>query len=314
MPEIIESDITPEMKISFESSTNPIPFGGIWHEIYLKQNCQFILKFINDLLFHELLKNVNHFQLFLSLSKYKPVFHDEIVLKSSNLFLNVAGSKYYEPITLLYRKSFTGQIKEDNLHREYLLKYDDVKDKYSDIMNKWFLLNEDLKPAFDLLYGNIFNYSTSSVNKFLNMAQAVETFHAILKDYNLFSQQEWKERIKNITELLDENLKSWIKNELAFSNRPKLIDRLKKLFEDFPKDMFKKIIEDHEKFCINVKNTRNYYTHYPKKLSKKAYKGSDLYSLTEKLKIFFICCLLKEIGLNQDVIIKVLERYKHYNM
>jgi len=76
-----------------------------------------------------------------------------------------------------------------------------------------------------------------------------------------------------------------------------------------------KLFSDKDKFIKTIRDSRNYYTHYDSKLISKAIKGSELFYLTEKLKIILIALILKESGFHREQIEQLFDRneYRFYN-
>ena len=62
----------------------------------------------------------------------------------------------------------------------------------------------------------------------------------------------------------------------------------------------KHLFNDYESIINNAKNSRNYYTHYSPTLEKKALKDTELFYLTERLKIFLLILLLSETGIEKE--------------
>ena len=89
-----------------------------------------------------------------------------------------------------------------------------------------------------------------------------------------------------------------------------LHSRLTELIEKYSNDILDKVLGDKTKFVTDVKNSRNYYTHYDKRLEKKALKGADLFYLSERLKILLVCAFLMEAGITKEMIVSYLERIK----
>ena len=85
--------------------------------------------------------------------------------------------------------------------------------------------------------------------------------------------------------------------------------RLKELLSELPESLKQKLFTNEDKFITNVKDSRNYYTHYSLHLAAKALKDGELFYATEKLKVILIALLLKEIGiLNEKFENMFLER------
>jgi hypothetical protein len=82
------------------------------------------------------------------------------------------------------------------------------------------------------------------------------------------------------------------------------------LTEKYSNNILDKILGDKTQFVLNVKNSRNYYTHYSNDGVKKALKGSKLFYLSERLKILLVCSFLEEVGFNKDNLSMLLDNIK----
>jgi hypothetical protein len=91
-----------------------------------------------------------------------------------------------------------------------------------------------------------------------------------------------------------------LNDQFNFGNNLNLHSRLTELTEKYSNNILDKILGDKNQFVLNVKNSRNYYTHYSKDGVKKALKGSELFYLSERLKILLVCSFLEEVGFDKN--------------
>lgn len=70
------------------------------------------------------------------------------------------------------------------------------------------------------------------------------------------------------------------------------------------------IIGDKNLFTDNIKDSRNYYTHYNRNKKKNVLEGEELFYLSERLKILLVCAILEEIGITKDLLEKSIKRVK----
>jgi hypothetical protein len=66
------------------------------------------------------------------------------------------------------------------------------------------------------------------------------------------------------------------------------------------------VLGDKETFLRQVKQSRNFYTHYSEP-KKHTLKDGDLYILSEKLKLLLVCAFLLEIGMEHQKLSSLLE-------
>jgi hypothetical protein len=72
------------------------------------------------------------------------------------------------------------------------------------------------------------------------------------------------------------------------------------------------LFNDYESIISNAKNSRNYYTHYSPKLEKKALKDTQLFYLTERLKIFLLILLLSETGIEKENLSNIIKESSQF--
>lgn len=199
---------------------------------------------------------------------------------------------------------------------EMFFSLDDISGNFEECLNNWFRKYEKLKPVFQLYFGTLNSPSIYLENKFLNLAQAAETYHRRTYEGKYLPSEDYKEVSeilkKSIPEYISAEHKNSLNSKIDFGNEFSLHRRLDEIFEKY-KDIFEITISDKNSFIKDVKNTRNFLTHYNKSLENKAKTGTeDLREITEKLKFFVEICFLVELGLNSENIHKLVSRDKRY--
>lgn len=66
------------------------------------------------------------------------------------------------------------------------------------------------------------------------------------------------------------------------------------------------LLSNEEDFADRVTLNRNFYTHYDEEKEGKAATISELYILSEKLKIILIVCILKELSFSSEQIKRIV--------
>jgi ApeA N-terminal domain 1 len=118
--------------------------------------------------------------------------------------------------------------------------------------------------------------------RFLNMVQAAESYHRRRRSNEVLPKSEHRERVQRIVSTAPEGDRSWLKEQLTYSNEPRLRDWLADLVA-LTEPVMMPLIGDVHKFVRLVTNTRNYHTHYDRRLLSKSAQGPDLYELTSQL-------------------------------
>ena len=148
-------------------------------------------------------------------------------------------------------------------------------------------------------------------SKFLNIAQAAESYHRRRCKNEVLPKPEHDARIKAILSNTPEEYKKWLREKLNFSNEPTLQDRLMDLL-DKTKKVMNPLVKDHAKFAKKVRDTRNYFTHWNTDLQDKAAQGEELFRITQTLLFMLQACLLMELGCTPERCAELISKNKKY--
>ncbi len=175
-----------------------------------------------------ILENLKHFQNFLTLGCFSGAYPTSIQLFNNNFKDKAQNKEYLKPLNLYYNLSYHKFIKAKNAH-DFLFRYSDIKEKFEQIIQKWFSLKETIGPVTDLLLESFYNASFFNENRFLNIAQGLETFHRRLKNNLVKPEKEHKSMIDEIISQVGADHKGWLQEKLKFSNEPTLHNRLEQI-------------------------------------------------------------------------------------
>ncbi|MGD6775014.1 HEPN domain-containing protein [Sutcliffiella horikoshii] len=224
--------------------------------------------------------------------------------------------KDFAPRIQIFGQAFEFENKEeiDNLKRyEPYISLEQIKEDFNLCMKNWFEKNEKLKPVIEL-YLSLNYHRTSYERHFLNIVQALEAYHRLTRKNQVLPKEEHSKKMEGIVKHVPEKYQKWVKEKLAFSNEPSLHERLEELLTPTSKSelpqhegkyhhLFR--LRDKEKIEIirDIKNTRNYNTHFDERLLKKSVKGEELYQLIALLKLMMEFYLLTELEIDEEIII-----------
>lgn len=201
---------------------------------------------------------------------------------------------------------------------ETLVKYNmlftlsNVKDKLEYLLRKWFKKSELLEPIYDIYFLTLDNPPMLLQNQFLNLVQAIESYHRIVMKSCEIPEEDHKIRVKKIINSVPKKSKDWLSRKLKYSNEPNLRTRLKEIISKFS-PITEKFISDDKGFMQKVVVTRNYLSHLDPDSKEEAEKGGALFDIVQKLKIMLLICLLNQLGFSIEDIKKVIQRDKWYN-
>ena len=239
---------------------------------------------------------------FLTLATGQPNFLEKIDFYSRN-----PNFKSIE--MLLVNHSITP--KETLLPDDLYFSLADIDSQFSLILQKWFNSFEELKSIFNLIFSTEYKPDMYLESKFLNIAQAAESYHRRRCKNEVLPKPEHDARIKAILSNTPEEYKKWLREKLNFSNEPTLQDRLMDLL-DKTKKVMNPLVKDHAKFAKKVRDTRNYFTHWNTDLQDKAAQGEELFRITQTLLFMLQACLLMELGCTPERCAELISKNKKY--
>ena len=210
---------------------------------------------------------------------------------------------------------------------EMLFLYSDIEGELGEIFKRWVHKKELYESVFELFMVTMYTPNLYLHYRFLNMIQALEVYHG--NKYKESKYQETKiyqEGIsKNLLEVIEkfppknhenphgisDDFRAALKGQVNSNlNRFTLHTRLTEILEDITHLLPDKFVggADIKSFISKAITTRNALTHH----SKKAAKPEELAHLFQSLKVIIQCCLLRELGLTDESIKKLIKRNINY--
>ena len=201
------------------------------------------------------------------------------------------------PIQVIRNQIYHGEDRKENFQlSDFLFGFQDVKDKFGEIIDKWIENHEHYEVTCNLYFGIQYQDQLYLEQKFLNIAQAVESFHRHSLKYKIMvlPKDEYKKKINAILSSTPKEHEDWLKQKLSFSNEPSLHDRLSELIKTV-KESIQPLLGDTNLFIKKVKDTRNYLTHYDSSSKKKASKELELFWLIKGMSFLLQSLFLAEL-------------------
>ncbi len=213
---------------------------------------------------------------FLSFAIDQPVCIEKVYVTSEEIRDNIDNGKTRPTTMSLYYESRPYTKTEPRVDSyQMLFGFAQIQEDAERIFNKWFDAYEKISPALNLYFAARTGAYQYLEGKFLALAQALETYHRRMLN---------SERMglgKRITELIES-------------------------FEDFTGTR-----EERKNLKNTIVATRNYLTHYDKRLEPKAAEGEELWLLYTKMEAIFQLHLLKILGFTNSEIESVYRNSQH---
>lgn len=206
------------------------------------------------------------------------------------------------PIEIIH--ALTRNLNKTNINDEistnFLFNLNELSEKAN--FSHWQKISTIIEPVIELYIDDLYNQELSASRHFLNMIQALETYHSrflcngTLADY----KKRVEEVIANRPDEFKQNDREFLLegSQKGISLRSRLADLL---LADFKFRFYTSEIK-YRDFPKVIADTRNYYTHYNLRQEKKALKGNTLVDAYYILRNILEYYILKELGFDESFI------------
>jgi len=177
-------------------------------------------------------------------------------------------------VEIIYKMNILKNINKTQVRKSFLFYYDDIKDKFESILNKWFELPKKLGIAYDLYFGQMYNDQLYDVNRFLMLSEALEVYHRMVIEGKKPDEKGNFILRKRIQDIYDRYI-----------------------------DIFEFLSVKLDNFVDKITKYRNKLTHG--NISTEQIDNEALIWQYKNLQILFQLCLLSEIGFSDDEIKKI---------
>lgn len=289
------------------------PFELMKEEIVLKQIPFIIIETTTKRGLEWFMKTANEMKNLIEIAMGEPLSYGSMVVESPDFFYNFEeNQKYIRPIEVIHafreNKNYTSTEKRFLKH-DFLFNLRELREAN---FSQWEEVSAELDPIIELYIDSLYNKNLSVSRHFLNMIQALETYHSRRMASSL---SDYKKRVEKILEVRPRGfrdrdreflLKGCEKGQITLRSR--LADLLLAEFSFF----FYTGTFHRLDFPQVITRSRNYYTHYNPKLESKALKGPDLVNAFHILQNILEFYLLKELGFQEDFIHeRIRKRIEH---
>jgi hypothetical protein len=296
-------------------------------EVYIKQSAKICIKLKEKRSLLDYKAVIDKIQNFLSLGVSSPVY--PVSIKG---FLLEENSKSL-PISIYYRLPNVPKIDGNILPNQMLFNLSDLSGDFAQYLKRWFDKYDLLEPTFKNYFGIIHTPGINRMNEllftnqFLNLMQAIESYHA--KRYGDEGQYQSDEKYFNRlyprltdflyslpTDIIDSDFRdNLVKNSFKYLHHHSLRKRFKNIFKRFENTISNKIgntDKEMNNFINKAVATRNYYTHLGEMSEDVVNSNRELQKISAKLAFLIELCFLYELEISEDVIKEIVSRNKNY--
>lgn len=233
----------------------------------------------------------------------------EIIGYKRDYYRVLNNRRIYNEIRIYSKDSYKDSYNEPKIYN-MLFTLQDIVNNNVQLLNNWFVKYESLKPILNLYNSCTIYEKMPSETVFLNIVQALETYHS---RFICNKKEDYEKRVNDILKDLPEKLKKshyeylfdktqQDKNINYIILKSRLNDLMLANFDILFFNMSNYVFP--YQFVEKVVDTRHYYTHYSKTKENKIFKGEELFFAINILRIVLSYYLLGEIGFEKDFIKK----------
>ena len=308
LPEPIPFEYPAGMEASFDFCVSNFSQPIFRTSFEMTQTARLKLKTDKGLSYHEILQAVYKFQCFLMLCTYSEHYIKRISIFNPDYSVDLGvGKPVPRQVDLYFNQHFT--VKETKWDsRNMLVAYPAIREAFPQLILQWDKIYIDFEPAINLLVEQLRDRNGFSDNDFLNLAQAAETIHDRMYPGAVKMPATDYDKIKkNILDNVPADCKDFVKGLLQFGNNVSLAMRIGDLVKRCPESILKVFLGDPETFIKEIRDSRNYYTHYTLSGKKHVKRHYDLMKLSHQIQFLLVIDMLLYIGVEENL----LERLVH---
>jgi hypothetical protein len=187
------------------------------------------------------------------------------------------------------------------------------------LLGRWFTSLELLAPIYDLLFGTLFDPDSFVRTKFVNLTQALESFHRRTEGGTYISSGEFVVVRDALNAAIPTHTPSPLKQKLSdsigYSNEYSLRKRLKELFQSLDRSTVEMLkIHDVAGTVEQIVKTRNYLTHFNEE--QKTSMVDDvvaMHYMNERLTALLFVLIVRKLGIDESAAARgaLKRRYFH---
>lgn len=285
-----------QAKIGFYS---PINNSREYNRIELHEQCFVEFTYNYRKYYKEILQDISAFIGLVTLCTYEQSYPMDIFFTDSSIMEEGTKNPLEKKIELHYNLNNFDLKYKIKYNHESLIKFQDIQNCLGDIISKWFSNYMRLKPEHYLVLRYFKNRNKFSEDNFMDIIRAVESYHRLYFKNKRCLDQEYVKRVESILSRvkLCESDMNFLKTKLKKENT-NLKDRILYLVRKYNNTYIDRQFGD-QKLIQDIIISRNYYSHYDKKIENSALKGEKLYRATLKLLGLIFSCILTDCGIER---------------
>jgi hypothetical protein len=186
----------------------------------------------------------------------------------------------------------------------------DFEGIFEQVLGRWMDVYQQLPTLLDLFF-SVHNGTEGYLeHQFLSLVQVAESYHRLRVKRNELDPDQHGARVKEILATCPDSHRSWLEDQLRFSNELRLRRRLRELF--MSSRLTERIAPDWKDVTQWTVETRNGIVHGDKDVRPSGEGRFGLFRLMAILSLVIQECLLRELGVGEGQAAASLERTWEY--
>ena len=167
---------------------------------------------------------------FLCFAINETVSLDSMSATSDDLTEDIGEDRTQPKSIKIYYQSWPYAENEPKINRnDMLFKFTDIRGDAERIIDDWIKAYEQIAPAFRLYFLAKLGSQTYLEEKFLTLAQGLETYHRGTSNEKVMNEAEFEGLVENLLNQCPEERKEWLERKLKHGNEVSLRKRIKRL-------------------------------------------------------------------------------------
>ena len=278
-------------------------FGGQLAESGVRQNRRFYLTPSSPMELDDLLTKAAGIQNLITLAVGRPCLMHSVRLAHADLNREREGREPVpERLELFFQnRSGTPTFEKPRHAWELLFTYGDIGGIAG--VGKWADVVERYQTVVDSLLSLQYGQRLYLENRLQNAVHAAEILHRLRFSNELRPKAEFKSFKRKLVGYVPRRWRTWLHNQLQYSNEPRLSARLRELVT-FAGPVAEALVGDVDAWTAEVRDVRNGLVHYPGERRGTA-ESTRMYYLTQSLYFVVALALLRECDVPDEVYAKV---------
>lgn len=285
------------------------------YELKVRQTSFIKIELQNSASFDYFLNILYNIQNLLSLGLRKATFPLIMEGKNEKFYYNLVlkEGKVYPNIKIFYSALGENEDKNSIGLNQILFSYGDIDVYFENCLNNWFDKKEDLEPVYRLYFATMYNSSMFLQNKFLNLIQALESYHRIIYGGKYCTDEEYKEiymkMLGSITDDIGSDFREKLESYLKYSHEYSLKKRLKLIIKVLQGNGIYINPSYYKKDLLisDLSEIRNELTHNDK-ISEKSKDFIKMSEYVEIMQRIIEACLLLELEVPKEKVIEIVKK------